>query len=114
MTERWGKFTYPLLKCSKKILHRDIPHSLFGEKLKALALMSYVVKWYLRFLMDRKKRLIFKGVIYKCMNKGTTQGSVSGPHLLNLFINDLAIKKNHLTSIVKYADDITYPASQSM
>lgn len=114
MTERWGKFMHPLLKCSKKTLYRDIPHSLFGEKLKALPLMSYVVNWYLSFLMDRKQRLIFKGVTYKSMNKGTTQRSVSGSHLLNLFINDLAIKNNHLTSIVKYADDITYPASQSV
>ena len=43
--------------------------------------------------MDRKQRLIFKGVIYQWhnVNKGTTRGSVSGPHLFNLFINDLAI-----------------------
>ena len=41
------------------------------------------------------------------MNKGTTQGSVSGPHLFNLLINDLAIRDNDLTSIVKYADDTT-------
>ena len=59
--------------------------------------------------MDRKQRLIFKGVAYKwhTLNKGTTQGSVSGPHLFNLFINDLAIRDNDLTSIVKYADDTT-------
>ena len=63
--------------------------------------MEYVVNWYLRFLMDRKQRLIFKGVTYKCMNKGTTQGSVSRPHLLNLFINDLAIKNSRVTSIVR-------------
>ena len=57
--------------------------------------------------MDRKQSLIFKVVIYKWhnVNKGTTQGRVSGPHLLNLFINDLAIRDNDLTSIVKYADD---------
>ena len=51
--------------------------------------------------MDRKQRLIFKGVTYKCMNKETMQGSVSGPHLLNLFINDLAIKNSRVTSIVR-------------
>ena len=41
------------------------------------------------------------------MNKGTTQGSASRPHLFNLFINDLAIRDNDLTIIIKYADDTT-------
>ena len=39
--------------------------SLVGEKLKAPHLNPYVVNWYLSFLMDRKQRLIFKGVTYK-------------------------------------------------
>ena len=62
--------------------------------------------------MDRKQRLVFRGVTYKWHSvnrEGTTQGSVrlSGPHLFNLFINGLAIRDNELTSIVKYADDST-------
>ena len=72
----------------------NVKYSLVGEKLKALPLNPYVVNWYLSFLMDRKKRLVFGGVTYKwhSVNKGTTQGSVIGPHLFNLFINDLAIR----------------------
>ena len=87
----------------------NVKHSLVGDKLKALHLNPYLVNWCLSFLMDRKQRLIFKGVIYKWhnVNKGTTQGSVSGPHLFNLFINDLPIRDNDLTSIVKYAHDTT-------
>ena len=85
----------------------NVKHSLVGEKLKALHLNPYLVHWYLSFLMDRKRRLIFNGVIYKWhnVNKGITEGSVSRPHLFNLFINDLAIRDNDLTSIVQYADD---------
>lgn len=41
------------------------------------------------------------------MNKGTAQGSVSGPHLFNLFNHALAMRDNDLTSILKYADDTT-------
>ena len=83
----------------------NVQHSLGGEKLKALPLNPNVVNWYLSFLMDRKQRLISKSITYKShsVNKGTTQGSVSGPQLFNLFIHD----DNNLTSIVKYADDTT-------
>ena len=54
----------------------NVKHSLVVEKLKALHLDPYVVNWYLSILMDRKQRQIFNP------NKGTTQGSVSGGHLL--------------------------------
>ena len=83
----------------------NVQHSLVGEKLKALPLKPNAVNWYLSFLMDRKQRLISKSITYKAhsVNKGTAQGSFSGPHLFNLFIHD----DNNLTSIVKYADDTT-------
>ena len=35
------------------------------------------------------------------MNRGTTHGSVSGPYLLSIFVND-----NH-PALFKYADDST-------
>ena len=43
------------------------------------------------------------------MIKGTTQGSVSGPHVFNLLINGLAIRDNELNAsiLVKYANDTT-------
>ena len=69
-----------------------IPEEKWGTT-RSLHLNPYLVNWYLSFLMDRKQRLIFKGLIYKWHNvsKGTTRGSVSGPHLFHLFIDDLAI-----------------------
>ena len=84
----------------------NVQCSLVGEKLKALRLNRYVLNWY---LMDGRQRLICKSVTYKShsVNKGTAQDSVTGPHLLNLFIHDLAIRNNDLTSIVKYGDDTT-------
>ena len=41
------------------------------------------------------------------VNKGTTQGSVSGPYLFNIFLNDLEIKLGNETLGFKYADDCT-------
>ena len=54
----------------------NVKHSLVAEKLKALHLDPYVVNWYLSILMGRKQRQIFNP------NKGTTEDSVSGDHLL--------------------------------
>ena len=44
---------------------------------------------------------------WHCVNKGTTQGSVSGPYLFNLSINNLDIDSNPMTHLIKYADDTT-------
>ena len=41
------------------------------------------VKWYHSFLDNRQKRIVHNNHFYewKGVNKGTTQGSVSGPYL---------------------------------
>ena len=38
---------------------------------------------------------------------GTTLGSVSGPNLFNVFLNDLNIFHNDVPVLFKYADDST-------
>ena len=50
---------------------------------------------------------MFRGSSY-CwynVNKGTTEGGVSGPYLFNLFINDLDLVNFPDASLSKYADD---------
>ncbi|CAB4001893.1 Hypothetical predicted protein [Paramuricea clavata] len=87
----------------------SVRHNILGEKLKATGLNPYLVNWYFDFLKDRKQRIMHNGIVceWKMVNKGTTQGSVSGPHLFNLFVNDLIIEEENKTALDKYADDAT-------
>ena len=53
------------------------------------------------------QRLLYDGFVgqWKDVNKGTTQGSVNGPHLFTIFLNDLEISLNGKDFLFKYADD---------
>ena len=85
----------------------SVRHILLYEKLKTVSLNPFIVNWYLSFLKDRQQRIV-QGDYYgswKCVNKGTTQGSLSGPYLFNIFMNDLEIDINHENALFKYADD---------
>ena len=76
-------------------------------KLKQLGLSPYITNWYLSFLEGRKQRLFYDGFVgqWKDVNKGTMQGSVSGPHPFTIFLNDLEISLNGKDILFKYADD---------
>jgi retron-type reverse transcriptase len=74
----------------------SVKHDLLSAKLRQVGLNPYVFNWYLSFLKDRQQRVVNDGFIgdWKHVNKGTTQGSVSGPHLFNIFLNDIEIQYN--------------------
>ena len=79
----------------------NFPFKLLVEKLKHSPLDSFIVNWYANFLEGRKQRVIFNNLTcqWKIVNKGTTQESVSGPHLFNIFLNDLEINGYKDTAI---------------
>ena len=54
-------------------------------------LNPYIFNWYLSFLTDKTQRVVCNSIIcdWIGVNKGTTEGSVSGPYLFNMFVNDL-------------------------
>ena len=104
--------------CSKVNLVIDskafdsVKHNLLSAKLKQLPLNPYIINWYHSFLSNRQQRISVNGhsCDWVCVNKGTTQGSVGGPYLFNVFLNDLEVSMNDTPVLYKYADDSTIVA----
>ena len=87
----------------------SVKHPLLSRKLKKLPLNPYVINLYLDFLKHRLQRVVHNTLSgqWKEVNQGTTQGSVSGPYLFNIFLNDFEIKNGSTTCLHKYGDDST-------
>ena len=87
----------------------SVKHDMLVTKLKGLPLNPYIINWYISFLEGRLQRILHNDFVgdWKMVNKGTTQGSGSGPFLFNIFLNDLEIKQGSEDALCKYADDST-------
>ena len=59
------------------------------------------------FLENRKQRVVYTEFVgeWKNVNRGIVQGSVSGPYLCNIFINDLELEIDGNPALFKYVDD---------
>ena len=80
----------------------SVKHNLLSTKLKRLHV-------YHSNLSARQQRILsgHYHCRWKVVNKGTTQGRVSGPHLFDVFLNDLEITYDGFPALFKYADDST-------
>ena len=89
----------------------SVNHELLSYKLKDVLLNAFIINWYLSFLENRQQCIIYNSFQgqSKCVNIlcGTTQGSVSGPYLSSISINDLENSIDNHPALFKYTDDST-------
>ena len=95
-----------------------VPHKRLIGKLKSYGIEYYTLRWIQAFLSDRVQQVNVNGTNSEWANitSGIPQGSVLGPILFVLYINDLP--ENIVSNVYMFADDtkvfktITSPNAQ--
>ena len=86
-----------------------VSHYILSDKLKAIDINPYVINWILDFLSQRKQRVVVDGITTEFIdiNRGVPQGTVLGPILFSLMVNDIQLADPRRNLLVTFADDIT-------
>ena len=77
--------------------------------MKQININPYIINWLISFLYQRKQRVVVDGyrTKYVTINRGVAQGTVLGPVLFSIFINDLKAVNTNKNLLVYFAEDIT-------
>ena len=87
---------------------KKVPHSLFLLKLNRYGISGSLLSWFNSYLADRYQRVVLDGVYsdwLDWLHSGVPQGSILGPSLFLVYVNDLTSYINSRSSIALFADD---------
>lgn len=103
--DRSGQTDILLLDFSKAF--DKVPHSKLLLKLRNIGLPLYLIKWVESYLTNRKQFVEIKSSVSGMLNvtSGVPQGSVLGPLLFLIYVNDLVQAIPDTVSIKLFADD---------